>query len=117
MFQFGLYPSQHYEFMLGCPDKSGPVIIFGNLRIKAFWQLPEAYRSLIRPSSVLSTKASTVCIIVEYFLALNPDLCREIWPACIAYAKHCGHGLHTFLLGLFTLINYPYSHFKVQTCS
>lgn len=32
---------------------------FGNPRIKAFWQLPEAYRSLIRPSSPLPAKAST----------------------------------------------------------
>ena len=34
---------------------------FGNLRIKAFVPLPEAYRSLSRPSSPVSTKASTVC--------------------------------------------------------
>jgi hypothetical protein len=34
---------------------------FGNLRIKAFWRLPEAYRSLTRPSSPLLAKASTVC--------------------------------------------------------
>ncbi len=32
---------------------------FGNPRIKALWQLPEAYRSLIRPSSPLLAKAST----------------------------------------------------------
>ncbi len=32
---------------------------FGNPRIKALWQLPEAYRSLIRPSSPLPAKAST----------------------------------------------------------
>jgi hypothetical protein len=31
---------------------------FGNLRIKVCWQLPEAYRSLPRPSSPLSAKAS-----------------------------------------------------------
>ena len=34
---------------------------FGNLRIKAHLRLPEAYRSLARPSSPVSTKASTVC--------------------------------------------------------
>ena len=33
---------------------------FGNPRIKALWQLPEAYRSLIRPSSPLTVKASTI---------------------------------------------------------
>ena len=35
------------------------VVPFGNPRIKALWQLPEAYRSLIRPSSPLPAKAST----------------------------------------------------------
>ena len=34
---------------------------FGHLRIKACMPLPEAYRSLARPSSPVSTKASTVC--------------------------------------------------------
>ncbi len=31
---------------------------FGNLRIKALWRLPEAYRSLMRPSSPHDAKAS-----------------------------------------------------------
>ena len=34
---------------------------FGNLRIKAYLPLPEAYRSLSRPSSPVGTKAFTVC--------------------------------------------------------
>ena len=34
---------------------------FGNPRIKAYWRLPEAYRSLSRPSSPLPAKASTRC--------------------------------------------------------
>ncbi len=34
---------------------------FGNLRIIAYLPLPEAYRSLSRPSSPVSTKAFTVC--------------------------------------------------------
>ena len=33
---------------------------FGNLRINAYLQLPEAYRSLSRPSSPLRAKASTI---------------------------------------------------------
>ena len=33
---------------------------FGNLRIKAHLRLPEAYRSLSRPSSALSAKAFPV---------------------------------------------------------
>src|SRR5688572_21562179 len=40
-------------------DSSG-VAPFGHLRIKACLPLPEAYRSLLRPSSPLSAKASTV---------------------------------------------------------
>ena len=40
-------------------DSSG-VAPFGNLRIKACLPLPEAYRSLLRPSSPLCAKASTV---------------------------------------------------------
>ena len=40
---------------------SHQVTPFGNLRINAYLPLPEAYRSLSRPSSPVSTKASTVC--------------------------------------------------------
>ena len=39
---------------------SGGVAPFRNLRIKACLPLPEAYRSLLRPSSPLCAKASTV---------------------------------------------------------
>ena len=34
---------------------------FGNPGIKASWQLPLAYRSLVRPSSPLLVQASTIC--------------------------------------------------------
>ena len=37
------------------------VFPFGNLRIKNCLHLPEAYRSLPRPSSTLHAKASTIC--------------------------------------------------------
>ncbi len=37
-----------------------PVASFGNPRIKAYLQLPEAYRSLSRPSSASGAKASTL---------------------------------------------------------
>jgi hypothetical protein len=40
---------------------SHQVTPFGNLRINAYLPLPEAYRSLSRPSSPASTKAFTVC--------------------------------------------------------
>ncbi len=41
---------------------------FGNLRIKGYRHLPEAYRSLSRPSSPFKVKASTIC---SYFLSGN----------------------------------------------
>lgn len=43
---------------------------FGNLWIKASWQLPIAYRSLVRPSSPLFAKASTICPykLIQYIL-------------------------------------------------
>ena len=40
-------------------DLNGRVSPFGNPRIKAYSQLPEAYRSVLRPSSPAHAKAST----------------------------------------------------------
>ena len=40
---------------------NGRVSPFGNPRIKAYSQLPMAYRSVSRPSSPLNAKASTKC--------------------------------------------------------
>ena len=37
------------------------VSTFGDLRIEAYLQLPEAYRSLSRPSSAPDAKAFTLC--------------------------------------------------------
>ena len=42
-------------------DLNGRVSPFGNPRIKAYSQLPMAYRSVSRPSSPLIAKASTKC--------------------------------------------------------
>ena len=39
---------------------------FGHPEIKARVQLPQAFRSLPRPSSPLDAKASTVCIIAPH---------------------------------------------------
>ena len=43
------------------PHNRSRVFPFGNLRIKAYLPLPEAYRSLPRPSSPRIAKASTYC--------------------------------------------------------
>lgn len=42
--------------------------IFGS---KLVWQLPEAYRSLLRPSSVSCVKASFTCAWVTFYDSLN----------------------------------------------
>ena len=42
-------------------DLNGRVSPFGNPRIKVYSQLPEAYRSVLRPSSPACAKASTEC--------------------------------------------------------
>jgi hypothetical protein len=43
------------------PVLLGGVSPFGDPRIEACLQLPEAYRSLPRPSSPTNAKASTMC--------------------------------------------------------
>src|SRR5690349_3257131 len=62
MFQFpGLAPAS-----VSSPVTSlatGRVSPFGHPGITAHVQLPQAYRSLSRPSSPLDAKASTVCLI------------------------------------------------------
>src|SRR3546814_13368780 len=60
MFQFTGFASSTYGFSGGSPCKGG-VSPFGHPRIKACSQLPEAFRSVPRPSSPLGAKASTRC--------------------------------------------------------
>ena len=48
---------------------------FGNPRIKAHLRLPEAYRSLPRPSSPVGTKAFTLCPSKLDFLVLSKSGC------------------------------------------
>ena len=72
-------------------DLNGRVSPFGNPRIKAYSQLPMAYRSVSRPSSPLNAKAFTKCplrrLIGSYVKAnaptYEPKLDCEIitrWP-------------------------------------
>ena len=56
MFQFPTFASLLRDIL----HAAGWVAPFGNLRINAYLQLPEAYRSLSRPSSPLRAKASTI---------------------------------------------------------
>ena len=62
---------------------------FGNLRIKAYVPLPEAYRSLSRPSSPVGTKASTVC-------PLKLDSLFEISHADLTSGEIGFHALQVF---------------------
>ena len=52
-----LFYSDSSDWAINSPSRVSP---FGNLRIKACLPLPEAYRSLPRPSSPSSTKSSTI---------------------------------------------------------
>ena len=57
-----------YEFSIRCsrhdPRRVSP---FGYSRIKACWRLPETFRSLPRPSSVVYVKASVLCPWVPFY--------------------------------------------------
>jgi hypothetical protein len=61
MFQFPRFPSSdlcvQLEDAVGTQQRVSP---FGNPRIDACTRLPEAYRSVPRPSSALGAKASTI---------------------------------------------------------
>ncbi len=59
MFQFPGFAVYSDVFRANYP--CGWVSPFGNPRIKAYSQLPTAYRSVSRPSSPLNAKASTKC--------------------------------------------------------
>jgi hypothetical protein len=59
MFQFAGFASRAYEFSSGYPY--GWVAPFGDPGINDCSHLPRAYRSVPRPSSPLSAKASTRC--------------------------------------------------------
>jgi hypothetical protein len=59
MFQFAGFASRNYVFITGYPF--GWVAPFGDPGINDRSHLPRAYRSVPRPSSPLSAKASTRC--------------------------------------------------------
>ena len=62
MFQFAGFASRTYGFSPGCPGSSpGRVAPFGDPGINDRSHLPLAFRSVPRPSSPLSAKASTRC--------------------------------------------------------
>ena len=74
---------------------SGRVSPFGHPGITAHVQLPQAYRSLSRPSSPLDAKASTVCLIA-FDLVLYLELRCDSFPG----RDHEGHVRTSFHLRL-----------------
>lgn len=69
------------------------VVPFGNLRIKGYLHLPEAYRSLSRPSSPPRAKASAMrpCLLSFKRFILILVLTLELLPAVnIAYSNTYG---------------------------
>ena len=55
------FTSPGSSLIRGCLDCSRRVAPFGDLRITDRLRLPGAFRSLLRPSSAVGAKASTVC--------------------------------------------------------
>ena len=62
MFQFPGFPSHAYVFSMGCARFTHTGFpIRKSTGINVCTRLPEAYRSVLRPSSALNAKASTIC--------------------------------------------------------
>src|SRR5438270_5600810 len=80
MFQFGRCPPPCLWIQHGVPPLTGwRVAPFGDRRITAWFQLPDAYRSCPRPSSALDAKASTACLF--FLLPLSPVSANELISA------------------------------------
>jgi hypothetical protein len=77
MFQFAGFASRTYEFSSGYP--CGWVAPFGDPGINDCSHLPRAFRSVPRPSSPLSAKASTRCPSYARSLTLHQQ--RQAKPA------------------------------------
>ena len=63
---------------------------FGNLRVKAYFQLTAAYRRLSRPSSAFSAKAFTLRSFSLEQLSYSPLFVFEIIQHfCLSFANNC----------------------------
>ena len=83
MFQFPSFAPYTYVFSARYPTYVGWVSPFGHRRIKAYCQLPDAFRRLSRPSSPLTAKASTMC-------AYSLD---HITPSCLGMTRIPANGI------------------------
>ena len=78
MFQFpGLAPLRVTDLA------ASRVAPFGHPEITAYVQLPQAFRSLPRPSSPLDAKAFTVCLIL-----FDPTILRSELPAMATHDRN-----------------------------
>src|SRR6476659_6111709 len=79
MFQFAAFALHTYVFSMQCPVKAG----FPHSEIcgsKCVCSLPAAYRKLLRPSSPVIAKASTMCTysLVPITLASPPTKRKDV---------------------------------------
>jgi hypothetical protein len=96
------------------PSQVRGVAPFGHLRIIACCQLPEAFRRLLRPSSPLTAKASTVCaysldhiILNDLVLVFRPSISLFV-PCTFSIFKeheHLFRDILKYVLGILFLFN------------
>ena len=71
---------------------------FGHPRFKAWWQLPAAYRSRLRPSSVSYVKASFVCACVTFYDLVHLTsywlITKSSSVICFTSYMHCSYVAH-----------------------
>ena len=100
MFQFAGFASCTYQFSTGYPGSSpGWVAPFGDPGITDCSHLPRAFRSVPRPSSPLSAKASTrcPCLALDHRIAVAGDANHrraQSQAPCLAPATTGADGLY-----------------------
>ena len=106
----------------------GRVPPFGNPRITAYLRLPQAYRSLSRPSSAISAMASTLrSCSLDLALSVYPflRLLRKVYrPLCLFFPSHISVTFDTRRLefdftftSLCLSFSFPCAVFKVREVS
>ena len=107
------------------PSQVRGVAPFGHLRIIACCQLPEAFRRLLRPSSPLTAKASTVCaysldhiILNDLVLVFRPSISLFVPCTFSIFKEHerLFRDILKYVLGILFLFNTEVKqNFKVGT--
>ena len=94
------YSGNHYYFLFLCllrcfssaglrycnQSSTSQVSPFGNLRINSYVPIPEAYRSLSRPSSPLRAQASPVCsYLLSFYTAYLSYTVVDVSTCCLLF--------------------------------